>query len=88
LFLRERQSGCGPGSYQVCKLCRKPATKFAKAHAGIARSFFHDFRGTEPNSVLVNVSGEGKLARRIQAGVWDDEILCLDCEAKFSAFDA
>jgi hypothetical protein len=73
---------------QVCKLCRKPATKFAKAHAGIARSFFHDFRGTEPNSVLVNVSGEGKLARRIQAGVWDDEILCLDCEAKFSAFDA
>jgi hypothetical protein len=72
---------------KVCKHCRKPSTKFVKAHAGIARSFSHAFRGADPNSVLVNVSGKGKLARRIQAGIWDDEILCPDCEAKFSELD-
>ena len=72
---------------KICKLCRKPPTKFVKAHAGIARSFFHEFRGADVNSVLVNVSGVGKLSRRIQAGVWDDQILCSDCEAKFSDLD-
>jgi hypothetical protein len=77
----------GRARRKVCKLCRKPSAKFVKAHAGIARSFFHDFRGSDPNSVLVNVSGKGKLARRIQAGIWDDEILCPDCETKFSALD-
>jgi hypothetical protein len=87
LFLRKGKVGMDHARRKVCKLCREPATKFAKAHAGIARSFFHDFRGADPNSVLVNVSGEGKQARRIQAGIWDDDILCLGCEAKFSAFD-
>lgn len=72
---------------RLCNLCRRPAKRFAKAHAGIARSFFHAFRGDEPNSVFFDVTGKGKLARRIQAGIWDDEILCLDCEAKFSGLD-
>jgi hypothetical protein len=60
------------GIPKVCKLCRKPSAKFVKAHAEIARSFFHDFRGSDANSVLVNVSGKGKLARRIQAGMFGD----------------
>jgi len=70
----------------VCKLHRKPTNNFVKAHA-IPRSFFHEFRGSDPNSVLVNVSGTGDLARRIQAGVWDDEMLCRNCEARFSDLD-
>jgi AhpD family alkylhydroperoxidase len=72
---------------KVCKLHKKTTDDFVKAHA-IPRSFFHEFRGSDPNSVLVNVSGTGKLASRIQAGVWDMEILCRHCEARFSGLDA
>ena len=68
------------------KLHKQPTNDFVKAHA-TPRSFFHEFRGSDPNSVLVNVSGKGKLARRIQAGVWDDEILCRHCESRFSDLD-
>ena len=71
---------------KACKLHKQPTNDFVKAHA-IPRSFFHEFRGSDPNSVLVNVSGKGKLARRIQAGVWDDEILCRHCESRFSDLD-
>lgn len=76
------------GMERLCQLCGKPASQFAKAHPGIGRAFFHDFRRGEPNSVFFNVTGGGKLARRIQAGIWDGGILCLDCEAKFSRLDA
>jgi hypothetical protein len=73
---------------KVCKLHKnkKPTDDFVKVHA-IPRSFFHEFRGSDLNSVLVNVSGEGKLATRIQAGVWDSEMLCLRCESRFSDLD-
>ena len=72
---------------RLCKLCKQPTEKFAKSHCGIGRAFFHQFRGDDPNSVLVSLREEEKLSRRIQAGVWDDSILCLGCEAKFSPFD-
>ena len=45
------------------------------------------FVDRDPNSVLVDVTGEGKLTRRIQAGVYDDEILCRNCESRFSDLD-
>lgn len=72
--------------HKICKLCKKRPSRFARSHA-IPRSFFHEFRGPDPHSILFNVSGKDKLTRTVQAGVWDDEILCHSCEARFSNLD-
>ena len=64
----------------------EPISNFVKAHS-IPRSFFLEFRGADLNSVLFAIYGQENRVRRIQAGVWDNEILCQGCEARFSDLD-
>jgi hypothetical protein len=59
-----------------------------KAHA-IPRKFFEGIRGTGNYSVLIDANKPLKAAGTYyQAGAYDNEILCEDCEKKFSDFDS
>jgi hypothetical protein len=58
-----------------------------KAHA-IPRKFFEGIRGTGNYSVLIDANKPLKAdGTYYQAGTYDNEILCEDCEKKFSDFD-
>lgn len=70
----------------VCKLCDQ-LKMLVKAHA-IPRRFFKDIKGESPHAVFFDVSLEAKrTATYVRAGAYDDEILCEECEARFSDFD-
>jgi hypothetical protein len=61
--------------------------RLIKAHA-IPRKFFAGIRGTGNYSVLIDANKPLKAAGTYyQAGAYDNEILCEDCEKKFSDFD-
>ena len=70
----------------LCRLCDQ-IKELVKAHA-IPRKWFEGIRGTGNFSVMINANKPVKKAGKFyQAGVYDSEILCADCEAKFSGFD-
>lgn len=61
--------------------------RLINAHA-ILRRFFEVIRDTGKYSVMINANKPLKSAGKFyQAGVYDSEILCEDCERKFSDFD-
>jgi hypothetical protein len=70
-----------------CKLCQSRPLKFSNSHI-IPRSFFHLFRGDEPNSVALDVGGKTNKVQKKQAGFSDPAMLCESCEKKFSNFDS
>src|ERR1700730_17834510 len=70
----------------LCRLCDQ-TKDLIKAH-GIPRSFFKEFKEGYPHAVFFDVSeSANKEALCVQAGVYDQGILCAACEAKFSEFD-
>lgn len=69
---------------RVCRLCHKP-NKFARSHI-ISRSFFLKIRGQYKHAVEVNLDAK-RMAVFRQAGNYDQQILCLECESKFNALD-
>ena len=70
----------------LCRLCDQ-TKDLIKAHA-IPRSFFKAFKDDAPHAVFFDVSESAEReATYVQAGVYDDGILCVECEAKFSEFD-
>jgi hypothetical protein len=70
-----------------CKLCQSRPLKFSNSHI-IPRSFFHLFRGDEPNSVALDVGGKTNKVQKKQAGFSEPAMLCESCEKKFSNFDS
>ena len=71
-----------------CRFCDKHDASPAKSHI-IPRSFFGLVRGQEKYSVVMRVSK--KAVTRLhytQAGIYDSEILCVECEKRFSPYDA
>jgi hypothetical protein len=87
LFLHLRKAtGVKRNRRKTCKLCKRPTSVFPRSHS-IPASFFRKLRGSDPNSVFFDLTGR-KIVRRVQAGVWDDDMLCLECEGKFSDFDS
>jgi hypothetical protein len=70
----------------VCKLCDQ-VRMLVKAHV-ISRRFFKDIKGDAPHAVFFDGSPEAKrTATYLRAGPYDEEILCEDCEPKFSELD-
>jgi hypothetical protein len=69
---------------KVCRLCHKP-NKFANSHI-IGRSFFRKIRGPFKHAVEVNLDAK-QISTFRQAGCYDDQMLCLECEPKFSELD-
>ena len=68
----------------ICNLCqRQPAS--VKAHV-IPKSFFVEH--SEQNDIPKIVStSKDFYTKKCPVGVYDPEILCIDCEAKFSPYD-
>jgi hypothetical protein len=67
-----------------CRKCGLQKT-LVKAHA-IPRSFFKKLRGADKHSIQVDFDAK-RLMSFWQAGVYDDAILCHECEASFSDLD-
>ena len=69
---------------KVCRLCNKP-NKFAKSHI-IPRSFFLKIK--EPFKYTFEVNLDAKqISTFRQAGNYDTQMLCVECEPKFAALD-
>jgi hypothetical protein len=69
-----------------CRFCNQEKAALAKAHV-IPRSFFKRVRGTAKYSVEMRVSEKDIKEKYQQAGHSDCNILCEDCERKFSPYD-
>ena len=70
-----------------CRFCDQDKPALAKAHV-IPRSFFKRVRGAAKYSVELHVSENGIKEKPEQAGHYDCNILCEECERKFSPYDA
>jgi hypothetical protein len=68
----------------LCRLCHKP-NKFANSHI-IPRSFYPKIRGPYKYAIEVNLDAK-KLSTFWQAGNYDKQMLCVECEPKFGALD-
>ena len=69
-----------------CRFCNREQPKFAKAHI-IPRSFYKAVRGTGKYSVLIQASKTEIKQDAKQAGIYDHNILCEECEGRFNKFD-
>jgi hypothetical protein len=74
----------GNMSVGTCKLC-KQVKRFAKAHI-IPRSFFLGARGGSKHWSEAR-QGDAMPVAIWQNGVWDEAILCTDCDNSFSPWD-
>lgn len=66
-----------------CRMCGRRCESFAHSHI-IPRAFTpKDDNGSKST---VTVGGDG-LTKRHPAGIWDEEILCPDCESRLGKYD-
>jgi len=70
-----------------CRFCNRNKPALAKAHV-IPRSFFKIVRGQAKHSTEMRVTRNAMKATYRQAGHYDGDILCKECEQKFSPYDA
>ena len=70
-----------------CRLCGQSFPKLAESHI-IPRSFYKSLKTQGGHVVLLSAGAEKVNERQHQSGIWDNKILCLGCEAKFSPYDA
>ncbi len=68
----------------ICKGCNTDR-KLVRSHI-IPESFFRDLRGDEDTLKLVPTE-KGKFVKRSPIGVYDEEILCSECEKIFQEVD-
>lgn len=66
-------------------MCSRSFEKLVKSHV-IPESFFRAIK-SESDHLLVVSSNEGEYTKKSRIGIYDQEILCLDCEEKFKALD-
>ena len=71
----------------TCRFCKSPDKKLIKAHI-IPRSIFKLVKKDENYSVYFEARQEGVRTDFKQAGLYDENILCAECEARFSNWDA
>src|SRR5690349_19825245 len=69
-----------------CRFCGTQGCSFANAHI-IPRSFFKIIRGDSNYTVMMRADGRTVETPYFQAGLSDNQILCLECEPKFSEWD-
>lgn len=70
----------------TCRFCKSPGRKLIKAHM-IPRSIFKLVKKDEKYSVYFEATTEGVRREPKQAGLYDENILCAECEARFSNWD-
>ena len=70
----------------ICRLCKSEGKPLVKSHI-IPRSLFKLIAKGGPYSVYFKAQKSGVTTDYKQAGIYDDEILCKDCEARFSELD-
>lgn len=70
----------------VCRLCGIDQQKLVKAHI-IPRSLFKLVAKGAPYSVYFKAQKSGLTTAYKQAGIYDQNILCEECEARFSEWD-
>lgn len=70
----------------TCQLCGANGVKLVKAHV-IPQSLYGDAldMAEGPAKLISNIAGQ--YPRRSRVGVYDDGIVCADCEARFSPWD-
>jgi hypothetical protein len=71
----------------TCQFCKTPDKKLVKAHI-IPRSIFNLVKKDENYSVYFEARQDRVRTEYKQAGLYDENILCADCEAQFSNWDA
>lgn len=71
----------------ICRFCKCSDKKLIKAHI-IPRSIFKLVKKDENYSVYFEARQEGVRTDFKQAGLYDETILCAECEARFSNWDA
>jgi hypothetical protein len=69
-----------------CRFCEQDKVALVKAHV-IPRSFFRRVRGDAKYSTELSASKEAVKETALQAGNYDCEILCKECEQIFSPYD-
>lgn len=69
----------------ICKGCKQDK-KLVKSHI-IPASFFRDLMAGEDHLKLISAANKG-MAKRSRLGIYDQNILCRDCEDKFQRPDA
>ena len=69
-----------------CRFCGKEKPALIKAHI-IPRSFFKLVRGDAKYSTELRASENAVTREALQAGYSDDDILCEECESKFTPYD-
>jgi hypothetical protein len=74
------------GAMKRCRFCEQDKVALAKAHV-IPRSFFKRVRGKAKYSTELRASKKAVTEKFQQAGHYDCEILCEDCERKFTPYD-
>jgi hypothetical protein len=72
------------GSEMNCRLCNLPK-KFAKSHV-IPEAFWRELRDAKDMPQIISGSA-GSFPQRAPIGVYDQTILCEDCETRFNAMD-
>src|SRR5437762_3121909 len=70
-----------------CRFCDKDMSSPAKSHI-IPRSFFKLVRGQEKYTIVMRASEKAVTEEYTQAGIYDSKILCVECEKRFSPYDA
>lgn len=74
-------------SLKHCKFCGE-CKSLIKSHI-IPRSFYKELRGdfSKPYSIYLEISEKEKIEKYYQAGIYDAEIVCEECEKLFCPFD-
>ena len=68
----------------ICRIC-SATTGFVKSHI-IPEAFFRELRDGKETPILV-AGAKGNFPKKAPIGVYDNEMLCSACEAKFLQFD-
>jgi len=70
----------------TCRFCKSPDKKLIKAHI-IPRSIFKLVKKDKNYSVYFEAKKKGVRREFKQAGLYDENTLCAECEARFSKWD-
>src|SRR5262245_42350250 len=75
-----------PIAMKTCRFCKHTYPKLVRAHI-IPRAFFKILRGSGKFSIVVEAGPKHLTQEFKQAGISDEDILCENCERRFSPLD-
>lgn len=69
-----------------CRLCKNDFPALIKAHI-IPRSFYKRLRDAGGKPVMLTAGADRVDEKQHQSGLWNDDIVCAGCEARFGPYD-